>query len=83
MNGSPAGYRSLTPSERRVLSLAAIGCKRPCDMANRMSTSVNQVNDYIHRALMKLGARSLDQAVVLYSGRAADQFQESSVGLSR
>lgn len=83
MDGSPAGSRSLTPSERRVLSLAAEGCRRPCDIANQMSTTVNQANDHIYRALMKLGVHSLDEAVARYARQAVSQCQENPVGISR
>ena len=83
MNGSPVGHPSLTPSERRVLSLAAIGCKRPCDIANRMSTSVNEANDHIHRALVKLGVSSLDEAVARNARQPVDQRKQAPVGMSR
>lgn len=83
MNGSSQGRGSLTPSERRVLSLAATGCKRPCDIANRMSTSINQANDHIYRALMKLGVSSLDEAVARNAGQPIDQSQQTPVVVSR
>ena len=83
MNGSPPGHRSLTPSEQQVLSLAATGCRRPCDIANRMSTSVNQANDHIYRALMKLGVHSLDEAIARYTRQSVGQYDRAPVGMAR
>ncbi|MDA1314374.1 MAG: hypothetical protein O2968_13620 [Acidobacteria bacterium] len=59
----------LTPSELRVLSLAADGY-RPCDMADRMSTNVHRVKDHIYQVIVKLGVQSLEDAVNLYYQRS-------------
>jgi DNA-binding CsgD family transcriptional regulator len=66
------GRHVLTTSELRVLSLAADGF-RPCDMADRMQVNVYQVKDHIYQVIVKLGVRSLREAVVLYYQRTPDR----------
>jgi DNA-binding CsgD family transcriptional regulator len=46
-----------------LLSLAADGYQ-PCEIADRMSTNVHRVKDHIYQVIVKLGVRSLEEAVV-------------------
>ncbi len=68
MSSYSHGPNVLTPTELRVLSLAADGY-RPCDIADRMSTNVYRVKDHIYQVIVKLGVRNLEEAVVLYYQR--------------
>ncbi len=59
---------ALTPNELRLLSLAADGYQ-PCEIADRMSTNVYRVKDHIYQVIVKLGVRSLEEAVVSHYKR--------------
>ena len=80
MRCTPPTRYLLTASERRVLSLAADGY-RPCDIANRMSTSVNRANDHIYHVLVKLGVRSIEEAVVLHYQRPPSHRETADAGV--
>ena len=78
MSSYSHGPNGLTPSELRVLSLAAEGY-RPCDIADHMSTNVYRVKDHIYQVIVKLGVRNLDDAVVLYCRRSAGRSNGAGV----
>ena len=80
MRYAPPTCDLLTANERRVLSLAADGY-RPCDIANRMSTSVNEANDHIYHVLVKLGVRSIEEAVVLHYQRPPSRRETADAGV--
>ena len=82
MRCTPPTHYFLTASERRVLSLAADGY-RPCDIANRMSTSINRANDHIYHVLVKLGVRSIEEAVVLHYQRPPSRRETAEAGVVR
>jgi len=65
----PAGHNQLTPFERRLLELMALGLNRK-EIARAVDRSPQTISNSLTVAKEKLGARSLTQAAVLIARRA-------------